>query len=636
MLAILKTLRLPIYILGIIIFFIGERYFDSSELLMVLRIAGLALAGIVILTSWFLSVGAATKGLDGEAKSWRYTLVWQVSLILSMVFYVVYTETMGNQGYPESLVEKVLLAVWGLFAIIGVTSAIGFEMAHKASGVGRLAEPLRVKRSGAMWTSVGMLLGFLVCVNYAGSKKDIVDDWSYLKTTEPSEFTRNMLATISSDIEVVVFFSKNNDVLPFVKEYFDNLARIEKKVKVSYFDQELSPVEATEYKANKNGIVVVKYNEKQRKIQVGDSISKARKVLKKLDGEFQKAFLKLNQKKKIAYFTQGHGELSWRLAGGNKGRRISTLQSFLRKQNFILRKFGIDEGSASEVPEDASVVVIAGPTQPFLEEEIKVLKNYVENGGSLMVFLDIEKSLQETPELEGAPRPLYGFLKEAGLEFKPQMLANVTPRDYATGTNSKLDKAFLYSNIFTSHESVASLAKHDEKVAVLVFRSGWINVERKKGDWTAFETIRSLRTTFVDFNENYDFDKDTELKKTYSIGAVASHAKKNVKSGKNGQILLLADATALTDGLIRNTGNLLFAADAFKWLVKEDVVTGTQSDQEDIKIRHKKSENIIWFWASIFFIPAFVLGVGGVVIRVSHESGTQVRKPKEKVDFGES
>jgi ABC-type uncharacterized transport system involved in gliding motility auxiliary subunit len=41
-----------------------------------------------------------------------------------------------------------------------------------------------------------------------------------------------------------------------------------------------------------------------------------------------------------------------------------------------------------EVPADADVVIIAGPTQPLLEQELDVLRRYIARGGALLVMID--------------------------------------------------------------------------------------------------------------------------------------------------------------------------------------------------------------------------------------------------------
>src|SRR5205085_824252 len=42
----------------------------------------------------------------------------------------------------------------------------------------------------------------------------------------------------------------------------------------------------------------------------------------------------------------------------------------------------------AKVPEDANLVIIAGPKYDFKEEEMRFLENYMNNGGALFVMID--------------------------------------------------------------------------------------------------------------------------------------------------------------------------------------------------------------------------------------------------------
>jgi ABC-type uncharacterized transport system involved in gliding motility auxiliary subunit len=71
--------------------------------------------------------------------------------------------------------------------------------------------------------------------------------------------------------------------------------------------------------------------------------------------------------------------------------------------------------ASGEVPEDASALVIAGPTRPMLEAEIAALRRYVERGGA--VFLAIDPRAQTN---------LYVLLEEWGIELGDDVIADLT------------------------------------------------------------------------------------------------------------------------------------------------------------------------------------------------------------------
>src|SRR5690606_3240126 len=128
----------------------------------------------------------------------------------------------------------------------------------------------------------------------------------------------------------------------------------------------------------------------------------------------------------------------------------------------------------------------------------------------------------------------------------------------------KADHWFLFSNVFTSHASVASLARHDERVAILAYQTGHFEVTPNAGAWRAAETVRSLSDTFADLNRNFVFDAKEEKRQAYVMGAAAE---RTAGEGRRSRVLVFGDATVASDAVLRNPGNLLYLADGMKWLV---------------------------------------------------------------------
>jgi hypothetical protein len=604
--------RLLVFLVGLLVFFIGERYLAAEAYFAILRYGALALCAIGLALTFVLSVLASGKGLAGEAKAWRYSALWQLGVLVALGLYLGYRASLGDAAAPETLTHKALLAAWLIVLALSLAAGAGLEWARRESGHGRFAEPQRVGRSGLAWLLIGMLFAILTAVNYVAAQKDVTRDWSYLKVTSPSPSTLATLKSLTSDVEIAVFYPGGNDVLTYVKQYFDQVSKAEPRVKLSYYDKDMHPTKAEEFRVSRNGQIVFDVGGKRSRIDTGTTLAKARKTLRNLDQEFQKAFLEITADKKTVYFTRGHGEASWVGDGADDPlKSLGLLEGFLRQQNFTLKLFGIGEGSASAVPDDAAAVVVAGATQAFQKEEVEALKAYVEKGGNLMVFFDLAKGTGEAAAVAPVGNdPLREFVQSAGIRFNEVPLGN--DKNYVAATRSAADNWFIFSNIFTSHESVASLARHDERIAVLVFQGGYLSVTPQTGSWKAVETVRALSDTYADTNKNFKIDQG-EKRDSYVLGAVAEpkSAKVDAKAKKpGGRIVAFADATVLSDALVRNPGNVVFFADSLKWLVGDVERTGEVASEEDVKIRHTRKEDVIWFHGTVAVVPLLVLGAG--------------------------
>ena len=159
-------------------------------------------------------------------------------------------------------------------------------------------------------------------MNYYASVNNSSFDWSYLKTSSASDSSQAMAKSLTTPLTVSLFFPNRNDVKERIADYFESLrAKNADYVKVNIYDKDMSPKIAEELRVSKNGQIVLQLGEEKTRIDVGTELRQARKKLPKFDEEFQKAFLKLSQGKKMAYFTRGHGELSLTSASDPSAKR---------------------------------------------------------------------------------------------------------------------------------------------------------------------------------------------------------------------------------------------------------------------------------------------------------------------------
>jgi ABC-type uncharacterized transport system involved in gliding motility auxiliary subunit len=89
------------------------------------------------------------------------------------------------------------------------------------------------------------------------------------------------------------------------------------------------------------------------------------------------------------------------------------------------------------VPDDATIVVIAGPTTDFFPPEIEALKAYVARGGKVMVMLD--------PIMKGPPQPLLTqFLAEWGITAGNDVVLDASGMGQVLGTDASVPVAAQY------------------------------------------------------------------------------------------------------------------------------------------------------------------------------------------------
>jgi hypothetical protein len=358
----------------------------------------------------------------------------------------------------------------------------------------------------------------------------------------------------------------------------------------------------------------------------------------------QEQLYKLLRSRRIAYLTVGHGELNAPSDDEKtKGRSADIVQEVIRTQNYQIRTLGLAQGLAREVPDDAEVVFVLGPTEPFSPEEVATLQRYADKGGRLFIALDADSVINDVPTAgatepaavaaAGAPvsrnvQGLQALASVAGLDYSPTLLANDT--QHVRRRSNESDRALLISNRFSSHASVSTLSRNAARAAVIFARTGSLNPLSAAGGYKVDMAVKAMGGTFADQNQSYGFDKDTEKKDTYNLVAAVSKPVEGAEAPKDGEgkkepkemrAFVIADADGMTDLLLSNFGpNRLMLMDALRWLGGEDSFAGEVNDEQDVRIEHSKQGDQAWFYSTIVGVPALVLFAGLAVSRRSRRT----------------
>jgi ABC-type uncharacterized transport system involved in gliding motility auxiliary subunit len=105
---------------------------------------------------------------------------------------------------------------------------------------------------------------------------------------------------------------------------------------------------------------------------------------------------------KTLYFAKGHGELGLAESQDHSG---SEFKRALENSHYLVKDVNLVE--SQKVPEDCSVLVLAGPQVDYLPPEVDLLKSYLGRGGRLLVLADPRRPLKN----------LKSFLAKAGAKL---------------------------------------------------------------------------------------------------------------------------------------------------------------------------------------------------------------------------
>lgn len=594
-----------LYLVGMFAVLLGERLIGGDDP----KRWGLTGVGLVmVLVSLVLTAKAMAAASAEQRPAHRAGLLGAVVGLSSLLVYAAQTDSaLATLQLDEEAELRFTTAVQALIPLLWLAGTLPFLAVDRAIAASPVQMPVNRVRDAAMGAlSVALGLSMLFPLNYLAAANNVRWDFGYFKTARPSDGTKALVDNLEEPMRAVLFFPQSSEVTDELRTYFDTLSG--GQLGVEYVDHALEPELAKELKVRDNGNIALAKGDQVERIKIGTDFESAKRKLKKLDGEIQGSLLKLVKNERNLYFTVGHGEMYWK-SDENKDRALNKLKTALKDRNFQVKELGAAQGLGDAVPDDAAMVVILGPTEPFLPEELAALRSYVDRGGRLLVGL------------EPGGADLSSVLDAVGVGVEP---AGVLADDkfFLRVANGLQDRVNLVTNKFSTHESVTTLSKNSRQAAVAMpGATALIEKAPEGGAIKVRSTVRTLPSSWLDLDGNLEFNEPAEKRQTWSLAIAASGPAPSATDGREFRAVVLSDATWASDLFVPYSGNGVILFDALAWLVEDPTAAGEQSSEEDIKIQHTQEGQGLWFYGTAFILPLSFFGLGMARVAMRRKRG---------------
>lgn len=628
--------RLPglLLALGLVGLWLADRLWLAGPVRLAVLAVGLVGAGLAL----WLRVGRWRAATVAERPAERWLLIGYLAVVaIATVYGLAREATRADLGAIPAW-YGLAQALWLSMVAIALPTLIAAELAYGRVPAALEVEPRTVALAARRGLSFGLMLVTAVSLNVLASRRDARIDASYFRTTLASEGTRAMLQRFDGELRVLLFFRRDSDVLPRVQRYFADLADASgtsgraAKVTTEVVDFDFEPALASTYRVRGNGHVLLLASTPQQAaagslpqsapepksgvFKVGQGLAAARPQLRQLDGLFSRTLRQVVQRERRVLLTVGHGERNQVRQDRTAGARVTTLKKVLRRLHLQSANLGMATGLATGVPADAAAVIIMGPTEPFLPEEAASLASYVQGGGRLFVMLD-----------PGVDVGLDGLFGDLGVVVLPG--AVTSERDHMRRTHTLRDRVFIFSNRFEPHPAVKTARRYADEVtavflgAAALERGGTIAspmARSAKGAQVAFP-LRSGAKAFRDLDGDYERDPDEPAEALGLMAAIelpgalpdasrSSGDRATDDRARAGRAVVIGDGDFMTDGLARNSGNLMVFVDALSWLLDDPMAVADVASESDVRIEHSQGRERLWFYLTTVCVPLPVALVG--------------------------
>lgn len=584
------------WLAGLALVYAGQRLFGGAEGEGLLTWSGVAVAA----ANLGLRARAMLAAEGAQAATQRSALLAQLLGSSSLGLWYLSTPGVSEAlGLTGEALDRWTVPLQALVPIALLAGAAPTLLLDQVLGAHPHLMPEGARRQ-AVGSGLALAFGLALVfpVNYLANEHDADWDYSYFRVTRPGSSTLALVANLDEPIEALLFYAPASDVKEQMLPYFEEVAAASGgKFTVRVVDQPAEPELSKELSIRDNGYVVLRQGEATQKVRIDTDLGKARRELKKLDGTIQKHLLKLAKGKRVAYLYTDHGEASPRET--SPLFKLSLFKQALQGQNFDVKDFGLELGSADEVPEDAAFVVLAAPQKAMLPEEIAALKAYLDKGGAALVYADAGRD------------GMADVLGHLGVKLTASPLAHTGK--YIRMTGGVSDRGNLFSQRFGSHAATSTLSKYATRAAVFlptVVGLEETGTQSAPGPAKHTPLVRSYEDTWEDVDG--DFERSPQEAAKVHVLAMAVQGPDTAPY----RVIVTGDVSTVSDPALQQIeGNAIFLLDSVRWLVGEEDLAGEISSEEDVKIEHTREQDVAWFYGIIFGVPALVLVVGALFVR---------------------
>jgi gliding motility-associatede transport system auxiliary component len=492
-------------------------------------------------------------------------------------------------GYPAKDQYASYLAYAGLVCLLIYILGQWRDIAKLFSG--------RQARYGTLSAaSVLIVLGILVAINYIGSRQNKRWDLTANRQFSLSDQTRNVLTKLDSPLQIMVF-AKETDFQPF-KDKLHEYEYTSNKVSTEYIDPDKKPTVASQNQIQQYGTILFKYKDRSERITTDSEQDITTAIIKVVQG----------QQKKV-YFTQGHGEKDPTSAERDGFKSIA---DSLTRENYTVDKVVLAQSGS--VPDDAAVVIVAGPKTDFFPGEIDAIKKYIGKAGKVLLMLDPQDKVN-SPALTN----LIALAHDWGVDVGNNIVVDVSGMGQLIGTSESVPVA---APPYPSHPitqrfnflTAYPLARSAEPV------SGGVNGHTAQGfvqtsprSWAESDVKGLLESGKVTFNAaSGDKQGPITIASAVSSPSTAPTAGAAADAPKpETRLAVFGDSDFAGNAGLGIQGNRDLFMNTIGWLSQqENLIAIRPKEPDDRRVTMTAAQQTNVTWLSLLFIPAIIFGAG--------------------------
>ena len=405
-----------------------------------------------------------------------------------------------------------------------------------------------------------------------------------------SSQTKKILRSLDTPVKAVAFYRNEPGTMharqrQTMRDLLEEYTSFSDNFTFTFIDPDRKPGLASKYGVSEYRIVLLMAGGKQVKV-ANEKEEKMTNGLIKL----------LREEQKIVYFVKGHGEKdinSKTKDGYNAALQAIVKESYTVRELLLLR--------VDDVPEDASVLVLASPRRDLDQAELDKLDRYYKRGGALLVEID-----------PGHPPAFRTWVEQYGFKLQADVIidqqsqlygaSHLTPVVYAYHKKHPLTEGFTLASYFPIANSV------------------YIDEDKKRGryqlaltgpnSWTEVDKAQ-LESGQAEYNEEREKRGPIPVMAVTTIAIEGEEDSQGAKRDRYGKMILIGDSDFADNTNINLAGNGDLFLNSINWLAEEANLIAVRAKKSYITpVVLTVAQGRAIFWIPVVMIPSVVLMAG--------------------------
>jgi ABC-type uncharacterized transport system involved in gliding motility auxiliary subunit len=358
-------------------------------------------------------------------------------------------------------------------------------------------------------------------------------DWTRMHRHSLAPASVTVAERLKEPLKITAFASQRGETRRFIQEMVGRYQKHKPDITLEFVDPDTAPERVREAGVQFDGELVFEYGDARENLSPTQFNEQ----------NFTNALTRLGHRgERWVVFLSGHGERS---PEKQANFDLSTWAAQLRQRGFQTRTLSL--GEHPRIPDNTTVLVIAGPRTRLLAGEVREIQNYLDRGGNLLWLHD--------PGLLLGLEPL---AESFGIEFHPGVIVDPASEDI-TG-----NAAAIVVTKYGSHPVVRNFGDNTvfpQSAGVsLNAPEGWLGsvlMDTRPSSWSETGAI----------DGPIQFDKGRDIRGPLNLAVALTRTLDNKREQR---VIVVGDGDFLANTYIPNGGNLELGMSLTNWLSQDD------------------------------------------------------------------